>query len=179
MSRILLLTILFIISISAHARVDIVFIPMRDYNGNIVEFEQGGHFAHVAVSYKGMWFHSHPKYGVVLAKNLKDFGDEFIILTSDDYNEPTEEFVKSQLGKPFSYLKPWEDQNYQYCSKLIAQAFNIPPTEMTFSGPGWKGRRDLPKGALGASADKLYRTFLGMGFTIRARSCGSYLLPSR
>lgn len=178
MIRLLLITLFLCASIIAHGRVDIAFIPMRDHNGNIVEFEQGGQFGHIAVSYKGLWFHSHPKRGVELTKNLKEFGNEFIVLTSDDYNEPSENFVKAQLGKPFSYLKPWEDEKYQYCSKLIAQAFGIPPTEMTFSGPGWQGRKDLPRGALGASADKLYRTFLDLGFTIKARSCGSYLLPT-
>lgn len=151
---------------------------MRDHQGRIVEFEQGGQFGHIAVSYKGLWLHAHPKRGVELTKNLKDFGNEFIVLTSDDYDEPTEKFVKSQLGKPFSYLKPWEDEAYQYCSKLISQAFGIAPTEMTFSGPGWQGRKDVPKGALGSSADKLYRVFTEMGFRLTAKSCGSYLIPA-
>lgn len=174
----LLITLLLLLTLTAQARVDVVFIPMRDHSGNIVEFEQGGQFAHIAVLYKGLWLHAHPKRGVELTKNLKDFGNEFVILTNADYSEPTEEFVKSQLGKPFSYLKPWEDETYQYCSKLISQAFNIPPSEMTFKGPGWHGRRDLPRGALGASADKLYRIFLSLGFKIKTRSCGSYLLPT-
>ena len=176
--RNLFLFLFIVFSSFALARVEIAFIPMRTADGSIVQFEQGGRFAHVAVSFQGLWFHAHPRRGVELSRNLKDFGNEIVVLTSDEYNEPTEAFVRSQLGKPFSYLKPWEDETYQYCSKLIAQAFGIPPTPMSFSGQSWKNRRDVPRGALGASADKLYRAFLAMGFRVKSKSCASHLLPT-
>lgn len=171
----LLLSLFILASVVAYARVDIAFIPLRNANGSIVPFEQGGRFAHVAVSFNGFWFHSHPKNGVELTRDLSDFGDEMVLLTHEGFNEPNEEFVWSQLGKPFSYLKPWSDKNYSYCSKLIAEAFGIPPSPMTFSSEGWRNISGLPKGALGSSADKLFRIFLSLGFKLKNNSCDDVL----
>ena len=169
--RQLFVSILIFASFATYARVEIAFIPLRDANGTVVQFENGGRFAHVAVSFNGFWFHAHPKNGVELTRDLSDFGDEVVFLTHDNFNEPAEAFVWGELGKPFSYLKLWHDKNYTYCSKLIAQAYGIPPSPMTFSSKNWRNINGLPKGALGSSADKLFRIFLSLGFQLKNNSC--------
>lgn len=169
--------LLFILTLSylAEAKVTLAFVVSRNSNGSIREYSKSGRFAHVAVSYRGRWLQAHPHYGVVLTQDLKDFGDEITFLSSQEYNEPSEDFVRSQLGTPFSYLKSWDDSSATYCSKLVAQAYNIKPSPMEFSAAGWKGQTNLPRGAMGSSADKLYQIFLSLGFKTELRSCAYHL----
>lgn len=175
--RQLFLFILLLVSFTTYASVDIAFVPMRNADGSILQFEEGGRFVHMAVSFRGQWLHAHPKNGVELTRDLSGFGDEMLVLTSDHFNEPSEEFVKANLGKAFSYLKPWDDENYSYCAKLVAKIFDIKPSIMTFSSDRWKNRTNLPRGKLGTSADKLFRVFVKRGFKVKWNSCEESLNP--
>ena len=163
----------------AHARVDIAFVPMRKADGSIYQFEEGGHFGHIAVSYRGRWLHAHPIRGVELTEDLTEFGNELLVLTSESYEEPTDKFVESHLGKAFSYLRPWDDENFSYCAKLVAQVFNIQPSVMTFASKDWQRKFvALPRGREGLSADDLFAIFTKLGFKIRENSCVDYLQPT-
>lgn len=157
----------FLFAFSAHAKVQVAFIVLKDVNGHVVQFEEGGRFGHVAVSYKGQWLQAHPVRGVELVKTLNDLGWTAEILESEHFNEPSDEYVAQNLGKPFSYLKPWEDAEYTYCAKLLAAAYDIQPGQMSFSTPMWQGRAELPVGKEGLSPDDLYKEFLSRGFSVK------------
>jgi len=163
--RLFLLGLLF--SFSAHASVQVAFLILKDANGNIVQFEEGGRYGHVAVSYKGQWLHAHPTNGVELTHNLSDIGWISVILESDQFYEPTEEYVNQNLGKAFSYLKSWEDTNYTYCAKLLAEPLKVKPLPMNFAATMWQSRTGLPRGEKGLSADDLYKVFTGRGFRVK------------
>lgn len=165
--RILLISFLFAFAQLAYAKVEVAFLILKDASGNIVQFEEGGRYGHVAVSYNGQWLHAHPVRGVELTNDLSDIGWTSVILESEQYNEPTEEYVNQNLGKAFSYLKSWEDSQYTYCAKLLAGPLSVDPLPMNFVTKMWENRTDLPRGEKGLSADDLYQVFVNRGFQVK------------
>ncbi len=175
--RFFLFGLLFTLSNVAYAKVEVVFLQLRHANGEIVQFEKGGEFGHVAVSYKGKWLHAHPTRGVELTDDLSDIGTIAVVLKNEELNEPTDEFVNTELGKPFDIRKSWSDPGFTYCTKLIALYYGIEPGIMTFSSQGWKGIPNLPRGEKGLSADDFYKALFNEGFYIKKSQCENTLAP--
>ena len=175
--RLFLVGLLFTLSNFAHAKVEVAFLQLRHPSGEIVQFEKGGEFGHVAVSYKGQWLHAHPKDGVVLTDDLSDIGTISVILMNEDLDEPTEAFIAAVLGTPFDIRKAWDDLGFTYCTKLIALYYGIDPQIMTFSSQGWKGIKNLPRGEKGLSADDLFKALFNEGFYIKKSQCENTLAP--
>lgn len=174
----LIFPLLLLLASNAYAKVEVAFIEIVDATGKNVQFEEYGRFGHVAVSYQGKWLHAHPVRGVELVDNLNEIGFVGAILESEDYEEPTEDFVAENKGRPFSYKEPWSSTSSTYCAKLVAQIYGILPETMTFSAKAWKDSAGLPRGELGLSADDLFSKFYALGFTHKSGSCEAALKPS-
>lgn len=61
----------FIQTLNLEAKVTVAFLQVRNYHGQVVQLEPGGQFAHMAISFKGMWLHAHPLKGVELVSTEK------------------------------------------------------------------------------------------------------------
>lgn len=173
----LMLAFFLFFSASTFATVKMAFLQLKHPDGRIVQFEKGGEFGHVAVSYKGQWLHAHPKRGVELIDRLDDLGTIAVILKSEEWVEPTDAFVESILGLPFSIRKAWDDERFSYCTKLIARYYDMEPKIMNFSSASWKGIPDLPRGQKGLSADDLYQALFSEGFFVDKSKCENALAP--
>lgn len=120
----------------------VAFFELRQKDGQLIPLEQGGHFYHVAIEVPGGWMHAHPFYGVQSVRDIQQLGQLYSIIQTD--LNPDWKIAQTQVGKKFSLQDPWNDSKSTYCSKLVAQILNLPPTLMR-NGQGW-----------GLSPDDLY-----------------------
>ncbi len=155
----ILLTFLCVPALAAR----VVFIELHK-DGKPVELEPRGSFFHVAIRYKGMWLQAHSQGGVTLVDDIRPYGDVFLVLENKDYPEPSDEFVKQWLGKPFDFGYTWDSPHSNYCSRLVAQVLGVPPQRMSFASAIWKDHYRKPLGKPGLSPDKLFHELLQRGF---------------
>lgn len=182
--RLSVLTILFAAQLfavqepEAQAGLSVAFFSQRDHQGRIVQYEQGGRFSHVALSYRGRWLHVSTTNGVELIDSLEMIrGAEIAeILTDHRADELDAATVEKLLGLPYDTLFRWEDEGSTYCSKLAGTLLGIEPTPMTFTGNGWSFFRGLPRGQLGLSPEDVYAALIARGFKRLGESnCGESL----
>lgn len=149
--------LIFLVSLSVQAKVQVAFIQMRDYYGNIVQLEPGGRFAHSAISYKGKWLQAHPYWGVqhVTFDKVQKMGEVLEILEVPGLEELDEAKVAALLGKPFDHGYIWDDEKI-YCSELIAKLLDLKPVPMVFSET-WPAEYQALNGLPGLSPDGVYR----------------------
>lgn len=135
--------------------VQIVFFKIYNAKGELVNYE--GPYAHSAISFKGQWLHAAPGVGVQLIPSLAIFGPHYILLENENYPEPSAEFVVNQLQMGFNIFADWQDPDFTYCSKLVGQALNVPPTKMHYQSKTWKPVHTREhKGKLGLSPTDVY-----------------------
>jgi hypothetical protein len=112
---------------------------------------------HAAISYKGLWLHAHPYYGIKLSSNFEILKTGFphteIIL--ENAQEPSFQFVKKSVQQTFDLFSPWTSKKTTYCSKLIAKWLNIEPSPMSFNDPFWPKEALIHRGSLGISPKDL------------------------
>lgn len=158
----------YLLSLQSVWAVQVAFFRQYTPSGNLVVYESGGEFAHIAISYRGQWLHAHPYGGVQLSKDIHSVGFlDFVILENPTLPEPDSRFVQAQLQKKFDVFASWTDPMRTYCSKLIAQFFGVRPRVMSFSSKDWVGLNP-PRGQLGLSPDDLYRELINQrGFSLR------------
>ena len=152
-----LFALVFIFSISVHAKVEVAFIEMRNYYGQIIELEPGGRFAHSAISYKGQWLQAHPARGVELVpiETIRKMGEIKEIIEVANLEELDEAKVLAVLGKPFDHGYLWDDEKI-YCSELIGKLLDLPTKPMVFSDAWPKSYQDK-NGLPGLSPDGIYQ----------------------
>lgn len=145
------------------AKVQVAFIQMPGVDHRHVQLENQGQFAHVAISYKGQWLHTHPYWGVQLMtpEELSALGLIRIIQLNNGL-EPTDAEVKSLLGKAYDQSFKWEGEKY-YCSKLVGKLLKMQPTVMKFDAAIWNDKKNLPKDELGLSPDDIFFELIKKG----------------
>jgi hypothetical protein len=147
----------------ALAETQVAFLEVTTYLGKPVLLEDGGRFAHVAISFRGEWLHSHPIRGVEVTslKNLQKIGKITRIVTLPERSPPDDATVRKMLGRAYDQEYSWTDQRY-YCSELVAKLLEIPAEPMVFSPKYWPPQFQRLNGSPGVSPDGLYRA-LGAG----------------
>lgn len=153
--KFLIVVLLSLWSKACGAQVQIAFIEMKDAQGQTVQLEPGGHFAHIAISYRGRWLHAHPYRGVELitSAQLEKIG-RVVKMTLTSRSELTAEELVTYEGRPYDPTFSWTDDSY-YCSQLIAKILQIEPLPMNFRAPLWQGRKKQQ--GWGLSPDDIYR----------------------
>lgn len=141
----------------------VVFLELHQ-NGMPVALEPGGRFFHVAIQYREHWLQAHSHGGVSLVKDIRDYGDAFMVLDNPDCADPDPAFVERWLGKPFDFSYAWENPKATYCTRLVADILRVPPQPMSFAADIWKHHYHKPDGEPGLSPDKLYAELLRRGF---------------
>lgn len=138
----------------------VAFLEIHDAHGNLIQYEKGGRFGHIAISYKGGWLHAYPRFGVIWVRNTKElsrFGVVAKIIELPSFSEPSERVVNQLLGLPYDYRYSWSNAAF-YCSELVGKILGLKPVPMDFSAPIWGMRtQKLPRGELGLSPDYIYR----------------------
>lgn len=153
--RIFICALLF--SLKTFAAVDIAFVEIRDYYGNVVQLEPGGRFAHIAIAYQGGWLHAHPLRGVEVISNekLAKLGT-VTVQTLAQFDEPTANEVNKYLGKGYDSNYSWSDEKI-YCAELVGKILRLTPEPMTFDTPAWGPGYKILDGELGLSPDDIDR----------------------
>lgn len=148
----LLLTFLSVPARSA----EVAFIEVLQ-DGKPVQLEPGGRFYHVAIRYQGQWLQAHPHGGVTLVKDIRPYGDRFLIMENSEVPEPGPAQVARWLGKPFDFSYTWDNPKATYCTRLVAELLGVPPQLMTFKSEHWKNHFHKAEGEPGLSPDKLFK----------------------
>ena len=159
---------------SAQATVEVAFFEVRMYDGRVLQLEENGLYAHVAIRTPLGWMHSRPGHGVEVAQSLKDIGNAKEVLVSRWTPDIEANIALSLIGVPYDNEFNWDDRHSTYCSKLVAQLLGVPPNPMQFTGPYWeKLKTPHPsEGKPGISPDELYRELINLGYASRkAGSC--------
>ena len=143
-----------------NAEVRVAFFRFYDREGNLIQLEPNGQFAHLAIAYKGQWLHSYPWKGTVLFASLNSVAPDFEILTIRSLPDLTEAEVGPLLGLPYDDQYSWEDPGKTYCSKLVGKLLKLRPRPMKFEGKFWENRKNLPVGKLGLSPDEVYHQLI-------------------
>lgn len=149
----------------AYERSTVVFLGTNDGLGRPVEYEQGGRFHHVALRFGDSFFHAHPVRGAEWTMDFSDLGTILAELEVPKSQSVLRSDVNKWEGLSYDPRFRWEDNDTTYCSKLIAQIFDIAPSPMSFSGRHWQNKRHLPRGALGLSPDDVYAALIAKGFS--------------
>lgn len=163
-----LFILVFLLSFSVNAKVQVAFIEMKDYYGNVIELEPGGRFAHSAISYKGQWLQAHPYWGVELVsiEKIRKMGEIKEIIEVTNLEELDEAKVKELLGKSFDHDYLWDDEKI-YCSELIAKLLGLAPKPMVFSET-WPAAYQAKNGLPGLSPDGVYQILSSQeGYTVK------------
>ncbi|AFY01224.1 Hypothetical protein Bdt_1528 [Bdellovibrio bacteriovorus str. Tiberius] len=155
----------------------IAFFEARDAQGNLVTMEKGGRYLHVAISVGDKWLHAHPYWGVQLVNLLSDIGDPALIVTQEAAPDLTEKDIKQYLHQKYDTSYSWAAKDKTYCSKLLAQILNLPPTPMRFSGSIWKNRNSTAPTELGISPDDIYRELKWRGYRPWSNRCEKLFVP--
>lgn len=154
-----------IFGFSASALTEIAFIEMYHSDGQPIQLEPNGKFAHIAISYQGLWMHAHPRLGVVLqnSKELESLGKIKAVMKIHE-NKPVDmAFLQESLGKAYDRGFAWDDQKI-YCSELVGKALGIPPKPMYFDPKLWPPNYQKLNGLPGLSPDDIYYWLNGSYF---------------
>lgn len=140
---------------SGFATIKVAFIEIRDHQGRIQQFEPGGRFAYVAISFQNQWLHAHPYRGVELVEfsSLEKIGPVMPI-EMRDIPELSYAQIKDYLGKPYDATFSWEGDGH-YCSELVGKLLKILPKPMHFQSPVWMQRKK--NFGVGLSPDDIYK----------------------
>jgi hypothetical protein len=155
---------------TSQARVSVAFFELRDQAGKLIQLEPGGRFGHVAIEVDGGWLHADIYRGSEWVSSWKKMGwidtdkNHVVVLSDDGLEDIHFVRIQSLVGLPYDPGFRWDDLSSTYCSKLIAQILDVPPSPMDFSAEYWKDKRDLPVGQPGVSPDGLYRELKRRGF---------------
>lgn len=148
---------LLFLALPAWSQVYVAFIEVRDQQGRVLQLENNGRYAHMAISYKNLWLHSYPNRGVELItqKDLEKIGVVTVIKLN---NQPalTQTEVSKFLGKPFDFEFSWDDGKV-YCAELVAKLLHLKPTPMQFSATFWPKSYQKLNGQLGISPDDIFK----------------------
>lgn len=153
-----LILLIFIFGLSAlAASTEIAFVEMYHANGKPIQLEPNGKFAHIAISYQGLWMHAHPRLGVVLqnSKELESLGKIKAVLTVPDDKLVDVTYLKESLGKAYDRGFAWDDQKI-YCSELVGKALGMPPKPMYFDPQLWPESYQKLNGLPGLSPDDIF-----------------------
>lgn len=144
-------------SLSASALTEIAFIKMYHPNGQPIQLEPNGKFAHIAISYQGQWMHAHPRLGVVLqnSNELESLGKIKAVITLPEERLVNLNYLKESLGKAYDRGFAWDDQKI-YCSELVGKALGIPPKPMYFDPRLWPEPYQKLNGLPGLSPDDIF-----------------------
>lgn len=135
---------------------EIAFLEVYDSQGNLVQYEPGSRFGHVALKIHDRWFQVYPGEGVkyITQKQLEERGVIAEILQIPGSYSP--EVLNPYLGIPFDFDYSWTNEAY-YCSELLGKLLGIPPEPMELNKEVWPPSYWHLEGKLGLSPDKLYR----------------------
>ena len=136
--------------------IQVAFLEVYNKNGELVRLEPGGRFAHVAISYKGGWLHSHPPYPVQWVPSLEAFGTVAEIIEVHHYPNYFEDYLARQIGKASSLESEWNDKDSTYCSKLVGKILGIPPRPNNWDAPIWRENPLSVYPLWGLSPDDIY-----------------------
>jgi hypothetical protein len=150
-----------LLAASASDAVEVAFVEMRTADGRVLQLEKNGQFAHVAISYKGLWLHAHPFYGVeaVTSERLARVGVIKAVVKVSEHDSLDDEEVARFLGKPYDRSYSWSDEKI-YCSELVGKLLRLKPKPMDFSAEAWPAQYRKLNGAPGLSPDGVYRTLI-------------------
>jgi hypothetical protein len=177
MLRVIILMGLALASLCSTAA-EVAFLEVYYPDGERVQLEQGGHFAHIAIKYGKMWLHAHPDRGVDLVSDLHPFGIVRVILRNPSVPDPTAAQVERWLGKAFDYSFSWNHALATYCTRLVAEILGINPKPMSFMSGHWQYSRHKPIGQVGLSPDDLFAELLDRGYTFND-TCQSNLMEAQ
>ena len=157
MKALVALLLVFLWIAFAQARVQVAFVEIRRPDGTLVQLEPGGRFAHLAISYRGQWLHSHPYRGVELinTNDLAKMGTLAVKITLPAM-EPSDGMVKGLVGLPYDREYSWSNER-MYCSELVAKILQLKPSPMYFDPKLWPKEYQKLNGQLGISPDDIYR----------------------
>lgn len=126
-----------------------------------------GEFSHVAVSYKGMWLHSHPSRlngrltdfpGVHISQNLSEIGLNFIVFENPHIEDPSDEFYNNFKNRKFNLLAKWNSTSETHCSILVGKHLKVPPSKMKFRSSLWRNLDvSTARGKLGLSPKEIFK----------------------
>ncbi|MBX3022863.1 MAG: hypothetical protein KF799_14405 [Bdellovibrionales bacterium] len=142
----------------------VAFLELHWQDGQRVQLEPGGRFAHVAIKVGRKWLHAHTERGVDIVRNITHYGNNVVYLENDQYESPTQWSVQTWMGKPFDTAYRWGVVNATYCTRLVAELLHIPPRPMQFRSEVWDRMSSAPRGELGLSPDELYEELIKRGF---------------
>lgn len=147
--------------LSAHpalATTRIAFLELYDHNGNLVQYEPGGRFAHTAIQFDELgdrWLNAYPGEGVAVIswEQLQHHGviAEVIEVPLD----VSVDEVMAYLGKPFDFRYSWSDDAF-YCTELIGKLLRVPTHPMKFNKEVWPKNYWPLDGTPGLSPDQLW-----------------------
>ncbi len=157
--------ILFLLPAYCFAGIDIAFLELRTYDGNVIQLEPNGQFAHIAISYQNKWLHSHPYRGVeiISTEALQKIGAIKTVITISKISSLDESLVKSFLNKPYDSSFNWNNDK-SYCSELVAKLLNIKPQIMKFEATFWPKKFKNFGGQLGISPDDIFNFLKSRGY---------------
>jgi hypothetical protein len=140
------------------AQTRIAFLELYDPNGNLVQYEPNGRFAHTALQFDDIgdyWLNSYPGEGVAIISidQLRQHGKIAEIIEIPDHISL--EIIRPYLGKPFDFKYSWSDDAF-YCSELIGKILNVPTHPMHFNKQVWPTHYWKLDGTLGLSPDRLW-----------------------
>ncbi len=138
------------------AQVEVGFLELHHWNGEIWYLEPGFPYAHLAIRYRGKWLHAHPVRGVELidSKALSAVGDLKKVLTAN-LPDVSQETVSSYLGLSYDSEFSWSNEKI-YCAELVAKILRIPPSPMHFDPLLWPESYLKYEGRPGSSPQKIY-----------------------
>lgn len=142
--------------------VQIAFLEILTPSGEPLQLVTGGRFAHIAISYHGLWLHAHPQGGVQFSRDLSAFGRVAEIWEAAEISDPQTWQVEQLLRLPYDWSYDWDARDRTYCSKLVGRLLGLSPEPMAFDAPIWKNMsrvRDRA-GAPGLSPDGIWLTLL-------------------
>lgn len=174
--KLVVLALLIFMPLSSFASIEIAFLEMRTYKGEIIQLEPNGQFAHVAISYGGKWLHAHPLRGVeiVSQESLEKIGKiKAIITISKEDKIPASEVIKL-FGKPYDQSFSWSNEKI-YCSELVAKLIRMAPEAMSFEATYWPREYQALNGQPGISPDDIFRNLKAQGYeiSIPSTSCSN------
>ena len=162
----LILLLLLSLHFNLNAKTYLAFFEFYDYQGNLIQIEEGGRFSHIAINNGDFWLHAHPAKGFVEAvDSIKDmnfykakvyfYENENLILSSNA--------LKEYIGVNYDRTFDWNNRAL-YNSELIAIILGIQPGAMSFGSPFWNGQNNLPNGKDGLSPDDIFKQLDDLGF---------------
>lgn len=157
--RLYFIFLLLISDSPAFAKSRIAFLELYDRNGELVQYEPGGRFAHTAIQFDEIgdkWLNAYPGEGVAIVswEDLQHRGvvaDIVEIPMDVDLSQ-----VKPYMGRPFDFWYSWRDDAL-YCTELIGKLLDVPTHPMKFNKQVWPKNYWKLEGTQGLSPDGLWK----------------------